>query len=51
MIDKEKFIETFWEICDERDLYLYQITNEEIELLLTETIDRAEKHSSAEEVL
>jgi len=42
MIDKEKFIETFWEICDERDLYLYNITNQEIDLLLAETIDRVE---------
>lgn len=40
MIDKVKFIETFWEICDERDLYLYSITNEEIDMLLAETIDR-----------
>ena len=44
MIDKAKFIETFWEICDERDLYLYSITNKEIDLLLAETIDRVEKH-------
>lgn len=42
MIDKKLFIETFWEICDERDLYLYSITNEEIDMLLAETIDRVE---------
>jgi hypothetical protein len=44
MIDKTKFRETFWEICDERDLYLYNITNEEIDMLLAETVDRFEKH-------
>jgi len=49
MIDKVKFIETFWEICDERLLYLYNITNEEIDMLLAETIDRVEKHSAADE--
>jgi len=42
VIDKEKFIETFWEICDERDLDLYNITNQEIDILLAETIDRVE---------
>jgi hypothetical protein len=43
VIDREKFIETFWEICDERDLYLYSMTNTEVDLLLCETIDRIEK--------
>lgn len=43
MIDRTKFIETFWEICDERDLYLYSMTNVEVELLLRETLDRMER--------
>lgn len=42
MIDKKLFIETFWEICDERDLYLCSMPVEDIDILLAETIDRVE---------